>query len=230
MAEWKYKVPIVTAAWKGNEHEVRRILYRGYETTYVNIERNLPIALAAAGGHHGCVDTLIGHPEVEPADRNNNALYHAVRIGHEGIVESLLDVRSVTMGLDYNGSDDMISAAAGGGHCSILKRLISKYNIRNADPSEGVPPAAHWNETATLQILLADKRTNPSIHGNWAMERAVRKESWEAVQLLLDHERLEITEEYRKEVNKIMKGAKEKKETIRKENELISLEKSNWFL
>jgi ankyrin repeat protein len=129
---------------------------------------------------------------VDPSANHNYALQLACFYGHKETVHFLLSLPTIDPSDNDNNS---IQFAVSSGHTCIVEMLLK-------DPRTILTPSAivsclitcsENNDTATLQILLKDKRFNPSLYDNRLIQEASSQGKAEIVQILLRDERVNPT-------------------------------------
>jgi ankyrin repeat protein len=124
--------PLLVAAQFGSLEVVRMLLVKGANIKATNKSGCGPALLAAIGSHADIVHELLGTGNVDPDQQDldgRTALFHAVMLGHQSVVEVLLthDSPSALNTTDRYGATPFIMAARNG-HLALIEYLLPFVN------------------------------------------------------------------------------------------------------
>jgi len=132
-----------------------------------------PLALAAAMGHVGIVETLLMLDGVIDVNLNvgGTALMMATSEGQTAAVELLLKHKNIDVNIvEPSTGGNALQAAALLGHADIVKQLLKKSDVDVNWPSnDGISPlmmAARGSHVEVVDLLLADDRVDINVVDN----------------------------------------------------------------
>ena len=155
---------------------------------------NQALLSAVLRGNLDAVNALLAHPRINLALFNPASPFIAVAAQHpwaNGILRALLvDGRADP---SVCGNEALkFSTRHYSGFATNTTALLADARV-NPNESAGEPVivfAARLGMLATMRVLLADKRMDPSIHGMRAFEAAHASLNWEMAKLLYDDDRI----------------------------------------
>ena len=165
---------------------------------------------AVIHGHLGVVEALLADPRLDlhpslrndwcacpsPCDRifylregGGNAVKHASRNGHLGIVQALLADRRFDPADQDNAA---LKVAASIGHLGVVQALLADRRVNPAaDTNAAIQFAASNGHLGVVQALLADRRVNPAANKNAAIQAAAANGHMGVVDTLLADRRVD---------------------------------------
>jgi ankyrin repeat protein len=146
---------------------------------------NLALSWASKYGHIEVVNRLLEDPRVDPSANDNLAILWATINNHIKIVSRLLD----DIRVDANThSNFIIKHMTAEGNIECLKKLLPRVN-----PNEYhniIRLASQYGHLIVVNILLEDKRIDPSIDDNIAIRKASQNGHLTVVNRLLEDPRV----------------------------------------
>jgi len=155
-------------------------------THIVNIEfTNEYFLKAAETGDALSVRLLLADDRVDPASKNNAAIWEASKNGHANVVRLLLEDGRADPASNRN---NPIRIASLLGRAAVVKLLLADSRVD--PPRIAFAQAIKYDYTALVKLFLEDKRIDPSYPGNDRLYTAAAEGHTEIVELLLGDPRV----------------------------------------
>jgi len=163
--------PDGTDGWWGKTPRVSNVARgRGYvNPNWLDNCGQTPILLAAAEGHEGVVELLLGRKDVKSGktdDDGRTPLHFAALYGHEGVVQVLLELGDVNPDKPTKYGQTPLSCAAENGNKGVVKMLLKREDVSpdKADSNGRTPLccASQNGHEGVVKILLERDDVNPN--------------------------------------------------------------------
>jgi ankyrin repeat protein len=179
----KESCPLTVAVINGNLDIVDMLL----NDSKIDPGKNESIILASQHNYLNILNRLLQDHRVDPSIRDNYSIEIAAQNGHLSIVERLLHDPRVDVS-----NDQAIGRAAEYGHLDIVI-CLSKHSNPGGNLNYAIRHASLNGHIDIVNLLLKDRRVDPSDEDNRAVQWASRKGHLQVVKSLLRDGRVDPT-------------------------------------
>ncbi|KAJ3213446.1 hypothetical protein HDU67_002870 [Dinochytrium kinnereticum] len=171
---------------------------------------NLAIQYASSNGHAEVVRMLLSTHLCDPTVERNFAISHAAANGHLDVVDLLLRW-SGPEGQVVNPIDEdhlSLCLASENGHADVCGRLLMdpRVDVSAGGSNRPLIFAASMGYVEVVKTLLGDGRCDPSVDGSSALRIACVTGRDEVVEVLMEHRRRRMVEEFSGGVKRVPEG------------------------
>lgn len=184
---------ILQEAIKCRELGVAKLIYN--RRVDPSTSDNKAIRSASENGDVGMVKLLLNNSRVDPSAKNNEALRKATLKGHAEIVKLLTTDPRVDASVN-NG--EPLRQAIKHNYPEVAEVLlqdecVDPSSMNKSSNAKMISWAAYNGHLAIVKMLLNDKRVDPAVTDQYALQKAILHGHTEIMQLLLNHESMSVT-------------------------------------